>query len=662
MPDTLHPRESGHEQIDLPPSRSTYRDMLRRIVDVATASEQDNLPAAAAYIRDQIDDFRIHVIDNQDPEQLKRLISSSPTFRLAHTPIGSLVLVVVHAGEESTSIKYLNDTFGPNITNAIIDKRDELLNIRLKYYALATETSVIDNSYKIARYCIDRNNLPKAVAKLELTLNAAALARHHIDPEGNCDLAVINYILAQVENDTRSAMRVILENESRRLRDNDLYSAQASKIDEWLATQLQYFTLNFGLSDAVHTLPGTGNGLEQRVWINKQSEWIARASGQRYTNGTQAVERRLRGGAFNLLGLVNDIQTSRNAVIQDPELVDFFETVADPDLGNVLLLKVEVVNNLRKWSDFKVLHATDPELIARYEKLKRYYQTINAIDYIFPWVSIDDAQTSIQNTEDLLQTNNIAKLKKALFYDERDKRDCTESYFHYQGTEHSEAFYISFDAIGIGNMNVRDFEKISLRLLKQNSPTSNQPLAQSKDKARKLLMEVGNTVTKLIQDKINAARALLASELPGAQFFSMRGGDEWTVVIPDQDRASPEAIYNVVCKISDTIGLRASVSHKESTAVTDDTKRVLDHYHALDTNAKNNAFIKELESLGLKNIVAIPGENGNTAAIFQHPTIPNQSITIDKIGAVLSAAKGLKQREIPISISTVIAVLSSYEK
>lgn len=662
MPDSLRPHESGHEQLDLLSARSTYRALVNKIVSISTAPEHANLPAAAAYIRDQIDDFRIHVLDSNDPEQLKSRISSDSTLRLAHIPIGSVVLVVVHAGSESTSIKYLNDTFGPNITNAIIDKRDELLFLRLEYYQLADRSSVIDNGYKIARYSIDRNRLPKALEKLETRLNAEALARNHFDPEGNNDLAVINYVLALVENDTKSAIRSFLEDETRRLRENDPQSTQANKIEEWLATQLQYFTLNFGFSDPVNTPTSTRNGLEQRVWTSKQSEWIARASSQRYTNGTKVVERRLRGGAFNLQGLVNDIQKGRNEALEDESLVDFFEMVQDPTLGDVLLLKADVVNNLRKWANFKAVHATDIDLIARYEKLRRYYQTINAIDYIFPWASIDDAQAVIQDTEDLLQTNDIADLKNALLYDERDKRDCTESYFHYQGTEYSEAFYVSLDAIGIGNMNVRDFEKISLRLLKQNKSTTTQPLANSKDNARKLLMEVGNTVTKLIQDKIDEARELLAQELPGIQFYSMRGGDEWTVMIPAQSGLLPEDVYRVTCKISDTTDFRASVSHKKSSAVIDNDQRILDHYQALDTNAKNNAFIKELESLGLKNIVAIPGENNHTAAIFPHPSIPNQSIIVDKIGAVLAAAKGLKLKKIPITIATVVAVLSSYEK
>lgn len=658
MVDTLHPRESGEAQR---PLRSTYRATLRDILALSVVASSETLPAAAIVMRDEIKDYRENIRDCNDPKKLKARIEASPTLRMARTPADYQILDIVHAGTERTKIKFLNDNFGPDIANAIIDKRDLILNKLFEYFGIAKAEDIIDNGFKVAQYRTKPDNLRIARTKLESNYNADVLARNGIDPESTNDLPVINYILKTAEIEIRAATKSILESEVRRLREIDENDPIASKIDAWLSTDLQHFTLNFGLSEVLKTPAGTTVGLEQRVWAHKQGEWIARASCQRYTNNLFGDERRLRGGVFNITGLTNDIATARTEILADTELTEFFEEITDRELGRVRMLRGDVVNNLRKWDAFIEKNADNPDLIRRYEKLKRYYLTINSIDYIFPWATISDASDAIQKVEAICDGDNIDALKSVLTTDERDVRDCKSGLFHHLGTDYSEAYYISLDVIGIGNMNVRDFERICLLLLKQRQARPVKSVADEKEQARKLLMQVGNTVTAMIQAKINDAREILETELPGIKFHSLRGGDEWTVIIPHDPRLKKEQVFKAINKVNNRTGMRAAVSNKESLAVLDDNQRILDHYQALETNARNNAIIKELEALGLYNVVAIPDGNGS-GALFPDPEDPNSTITVDKIGALLSAAQGLKARGRRVSIDAVIGVLSAMEK
>lgn len=634
-------------------SYRVYRDQVAHILSPRGLSPEPLSPVAAGMLED-ID--RVKSIMSDPPEvDLIAEIKARPAMKLAHIPPSSHMLVIFQGGNDETNVKHFNDELlGPEVTNVLIAMRDNVIAAGLRYFELADETTCVSSDHKTCHYSISNSHVKRALSKLQETLPAEAFtvtttASGVGSPQS---LEVISYVMKHIEKDIQEAARKILEAKIETLLPDAENLDQIRKIRTWLATQLGNIKLNFGLSEEVNTMLGGEEALKDRFWADHQATWSARKA-------EGSLER---GKSFDIFTFVNDIDAIRQEALADTDLTDFFEPVTIDGVA-YRLLKKDVIHNLRKWASVKKQYAYDQDMLNKYKKLQRYYQAINGIDYITPWVDIASAHDTISYFEDITSTpDRVEELQKALLMDQRNDQDCTAEYFHYQGTEFNSAYYVSFDAIGIGDINARDIELTAIQAIKYlNTYRSTRATSTIKAELQKIIMSVGQKVSILIRETFDAARTEIENTLKNVTIYTTRGGDEWHVLIGDPAHLDPHLVFNTIARIAQKHHLRATISYKEITSpdpmslgVVSDTERVEAHCQALDINEQNNAKVKAFEKAGLSNVVAIPGEENHTAA-----KIPYQDgyKEISNIAAIAGAIEVAKDRHLPINPDVIIGIL-----
>ncbi len=667
-PDQLRPRESSLWWHERRPSYAVYRQGLESIIHTADP-DLAHVPPAVRNIANAIRDFRNNILETDSLADLKERIAQDPSYRLARIPLHSRVLVILQGGKESASIKYFNDELvGPEVTNVILAQKEAIISRTLAFFELADEDDHLSSNHKTNHFCISDNHYQKTVAKFESTLPPNVLpGLATAGTLGNpASFAVIDYIVRRAERELHTAIKAILTTHAETLRKDPDTQAQAEKIDHWLATELDGFKLYFGLSNSVETIAGTKDGLASRFWADQQAEWSARSTHTQEDQAPKTTNEKLRGEEFDLFKNLRSIEEARAQVIAMSELQDFFEEI-DYEGSKVKVLKLQVIHNIRKWTSFKASIEHDASLLTKYERLRWYYKTINSIDYILPYTDADDAFAVINSHDALVNTpsTTIDDLKDILTHDPRDMRDVSADYFHYIGTEHPEAIYVSFDAIGIGDLNARDLELVATKAantLAEKQADRTTSIAEIKRILRNILINVGKNVTLSIQQKFDDARTIFESDMQGIKFFTMRGGDEWHAIFPLEtgDSIDLDLLAFTIHRISHETDLRAVASKKELQGPEGalESGRVFAHYQSLDKNERNNATIKELEKLGLYNIVAIPGEGNNTAALVLHG---EKLRLVPKIGFITDAVEVLRNEGLPISIDGVMGVMVGWK-
>lgn len=627
-------------------SYKPYRTKVRAIIgQVDTPGAVPTSPAVNK-IMDDIDTLRNDILLEGNEEQLRLKINEIDALRLARVPAGNNILVIFQGGAD---VKFFNDELvGPELTNVIIEKRDELIEAGLQYFGIAEEHNYLYSNHKTDRYWIGPHNIAKALDKIQNTVPPDYLGVTTSIPAvgGVESMQVIGYALKKIEQDVQAAIRAILEGHATKLRRSDPNSVQAQKIDQWLEQDLSKFKLHFGLSDSIPANDNDIAALNDRFWTDQQAEWSARA----------ALNKDRQGVHFELIKMIDDIAAIRTEILADPELAEFFETDTETE---ALVLKKDVVHNLRKWHSFKKINEDQPATLKKYQKLRRYYTAINSIDYILPWPSVEQATTTIKRLDKVSKSpDNMREMKQVLIQDQRDNRDVTAAYFHYEGTEHSNALYVSFDAIGMGDINARDIETTIINAItylnKNRLTTATQTIHNT---LRKVISNVGQKVTVSIQEKFNFAREKIELATNGLKIYTTRGGDEWHVLIPDSDRIDPLHICKEVWAISQSQNLRATISFKASTATLDDGQRATDHHEALDNNERNNALIKEFETAGLHGIIAIPpAEGDHTAALLYYQ---DRWKEVSDINIITSAITRLRDLGLQVTMDGVMGVIAA---
>ena len=645
-------------QASLWPTRETYRDFRLRVGDILGTTKNVSRPTSPAIhrIMSDVETIKIDILNNNNRPDLVAAVLEKPAVKLARTPADSYIFVLFPGG--SATVKDFNDELlGPELTNVLLDKRDQVNKETLKYFQLADEDNQISSNHKTCHYYITSDQLKKALYKLSESVDIESIGLQLGDgPIGSAEaLKIISYVVQRIERDIQAAVLTILEARISDLLETPNSRDQINKIRAWQHNHLKNVKLSFGVSERINTVLGGEEALKNRFWADQQAEWSAR----------RAEASTGRGEAFDLFKFIHEIDQVRTETLDDAELVDFFEEV---DLGTrkELLLKTDVIHNLRKWTTTQKMYANDPAMMAKYYKLRRYYQTVNGIDYINPWVDTEHAFTAISHFEEVSESTDIDDLKHALLMDQRESKDCTPEYFHYQGTEFNSACYVSFDAIGIGDINARDIEITALTAtqhLKTKGVDSISP--NLKSELQNIIMTVGQRVSIDIKEKFAAARREIESTVKGCPVFTTRGGDEWHVLIGDPDRLDHDSIFTTIASIAQKHNLRATVSYKDTKAVEKvdlgvptDLERVEAHFQALDNNELNNALIKTIEKAGLNGVVAIPGEKEHTAALI--PTGDNFT-EVSNIAAIAGAIKIVDERGLVVNNTNVKAVLEELQ-
>lgn len=627
-------------------SYDPYRERVKRVIgQVDTPGTVPTSPAVTKIMQD-IDMFRNDILFEEDEDKLRLRINEIDALRLARIPAGNNILVIFQGGAD---VKFLNDELvGPELTNVIIEKRDELTEAGLQYFGLAEENNYLYSNHKTDRYWIGPSNIAKALGKIQTTVPPSHFSITTSNPAvgGVESMQVIRYALKKIEQDVQAAIRTILEGHAVKLRAQDQDSVQAQKIDYWLEHDLSKFKLHFGLSGTIPSNDNETANLSDRFWVDQQAEWSARA----------ALNQDRQGIYFELIKMIDDIATIRAEVLKDPDLEEFFEMDTDTEAR---VLKKDIVHNLRKWHSFQKLHADQPVLLKRYQKLRRYYTAINSVDYILPWTNVEQAEASIKRLDKVSKSHdNIHEMKQVLLQDQRDTRDGTTTYFHYQGTEHSNALYVSFDAIGMGDINARDIETTIIKAidyLDRNRTTT--PTQTIQTNLRLAISNVGTKVTVAIKEKFAKAREMIEEATNQAKIYTTRGGDEWHVIIPDSEKIDAMHICKQVWEIAQSQNLRATISFKASTATLDDGQRVADHHEALDVNERNNALIKEFENAGLYGIVAIPPAEGeHTAALLYYQ---GRWKEVSNINIINGAITRLRDLGLQVTMDGVMGVVAA---
>ncbi len=634
-------------------SYRVYRDQVAGILAPTELSKGAISPVVGSMMEDIA---RVKTIMRNPPEiDLVTEIKERPAMKLAHIPPGSHMLVIFQGGNDETNVKHFNDELlGPEVTNVLIAMRDEVIDAGLKFFELADDVTCVSSDHKTCHYYINDTHVKKALSKLQETLPVEAFTvTTSTSAIGSPQsLEVISYVMKHIEKDIQEAARRILEAKIAALLDTEDNLDQIKKIRYWLESQLRNIKLDFGLSEEVNTVLGGKEALKDRFWADQQATWSARKA-------DSAAEK---GKSFDIFTFVDDIQTIRQETLADEDLLEFFEP-ATIDGETYQLLKKEVIHNLRKWALVKKQYASDKAMMTKYDKLRRYYQAINGIDYITPWVDIESAHDSISYFEDITTSpDNIEELQKVLLMDQRNNKDCSAEYFHYQGTEFNSAYYISFDAIGIGDVNARDIELTALKAIKHlNTHRSTKSTTALKTDLQTIIMSVGQKVSIQIRETFDAARAEIENALTNVSIYTTRGGDEWHVLIGDPAHLDPNLVFDTIARIAQKYKLRATISYKEITQtdpstlrVISDTERINAHYQALDLNEQNNAKIKAFEKAGLDDVVAIPGEDYHTAAKLPYR---GKFKEISNIASIAGAIELAKQRDLPINPDTIIGIL-----
>ncbi len=633
-------------------SYRAYRHEIAGIFKPKGVIEGPTSPAVARILED-VEIVKNDILPNTNTEQLANEILANPAVKLARVPTGSHMLVIFQGGNDETNIKHFNDELlGPEVTNVLIAMRDEVIAAGLKYFKLADDDTCVSSDHKTCHYCINQVHIKMALDKLQETLPADNFrVTTDISAIGSSQsLEVISYVMQRIERDIQEAARTILEAKIVTLLGSEDGQNQIRKIRFWLQKQLGNIKLNFGLSEEVHTVLGGQEALKDRFWIDQQATWSARKA-------EGSVER---GKSFDLLTFVDDINAIRQEALEDEDLDEFFEEINNDGQPH-RLLKLDVIHNLRKWATVKKQYANNDAILAKYQKLQRYYQAINGIDYITPWVDIQSADAAISHFETITSSpDNIDELKRAILMDQRNNKDCTSEYFHYQGTEFNAAYYISFDAIGIGDINARDIELTAIKAIRHlHSHRSTKSTKTIKADLQEIIMSVGQNVSVLLRDAFDNARTEIEAALPNVTLYTTRGGDEWHVLIGDPYSFDPEQLFDTIARIAQKYHLRATISYKDSSVdasqplhVNSDLERVEAHYKALDLNEQNNAKIKQFEKEGLTDIVAISREHRTAAKIPYKGGY--KEVSIASIAGAIEVAKG---RDLTINEDTIVGIL-----
>ncbi|MBP6085574.1 hypothetical protein KA517_05055 [Candidatus Gracilibacteria bacterium] len=585
--DTLRPTRPA-------PPRLTSHPPRNLDVILPALAHQPNL--VESYFVDQVDTARM-INTTTDIAFLREALARDTGLLLANLAPGDRILAVIHAGSptraDTTSIKFLNDhILGPTLTNTVIEKRQQLLSEALKTVGI-DEEHVIENGYKVSRFRL------RGTPTIRRAMEASAGVRSISDFPAAGDqqeisqriTQLIDLLLRGVEQDLVAYISTLVARKIDEIAKTQPESAKINMLKQWQTEELPHFTLNFGISQPIVTEPDSDDALNERLFADKRAEQWARIASGRVLNATENKHNRLRGGVYSFSGIVNDIQRLRPATINDPRLADFFEDVACPGYEGIRKrLKLPVIQNLRKWQKY-LDSKPSAEEISCYQALKPYYDLINSIDYILRWASVEDAKQDIHRRKELLAHGTIDEIREILQKDPRNHDNVATEQFHLACVELPDAMIISADYIGMGNLNVRDFEAAMIEIYESNAQNSND----TKAAIHKASMKVGiNVTTTLTEEFTYANESIRACLNPGTKLTSYRGGDELSWVIPLDSIIDHHKLHHTLSIINTRGKLRMAAVQKtrEGSDATTDTA-IRTHYETLQVGEDGIALLKQ---------------------------------------------------------------------
>ncbi|MBP7057309.1 hypothetical protein KBB08_02355 [Candidatus Gracilibacteria bacterium] len=567
-----------------------------RNLDVILPALAHQPSAIEAYFEEQINTARL-INTTPDIKVLKEALERDTGLLLANLAPGDRVLAVIHAGSptrgDTTSIKFLNDhILGPTLTNTVIEKRQQLLSTALKSVGI-DEEHVIENGYKVSRFRL------RGTPTIRKAMEASASVRSTSDfpPAGDqpeisqAITQLIDLLLRGVERDLVDYISTLVTEKIDEITRTHPESPKVNILKKWQTEELPHFTLNFGISQPIVTEPDNADALDERLFADKRAEQWARIASGRVLNATVNKHNRLRGGVYSFSGVVNDIQRLRPATINDPRLSDFFEEVACPGYEGIRKrLKLSAIQNLRKWQKYLDSKPTAEE-ISCYQALKPYYDLINSIDYILRWASIEEAKHDIHQRKELLAHGHIEEIRAMLQKDPRNHDNVAAEQFHLACAELPEAMMISADYIGMGNLNVRDFEAAMIEIFENCTQDS----TETKAAIQKASMKVGiNVTTSLVEEFTYANECIKACLNPGTKLTSHRGGDELSWVIPLDCISDHTKLHQTLSEINARRKLRMAAVQKNSEEpwAAPDTA-IKTHYEALQVGEDGITLLKQ---------------------------------------------------------------------
>jgi len=634
-------------------------------------------PHEIAQVRGSIDRFT-NIETTQNISDLKEELGKDPDLRLANIPAGSRILTVFQGGPDTLAIKHLNDkVLGMQGTDEIIGKRQEYILQAMQKFGIGGLEKRLANTYKLDKFQLNDEQLASARNTIEKSLSPEELAKLQLSPDPEtAHQQILDYILKQAEQKTRDelemkiALRISHTEEQLRHaeqtspRDDHLigeFQKKLTDLKKWHdPAHLRQFTLNFGISQEITTEPGTTEGFGERIFADQQAEAWARVNSQRVEGATYESERRLRGSSYNIEGMTADMIRAES-LRADPDLQIFFE-----DANGQKVLKLDAINTLRKWADFEASNP-DPALKAKYEELKQYYRVVNRFDYIKSWVNIEDEKKEVDQKQALLKEGNIEALRSQLKTNPKGTGDMTDAEFHKEAVDMGQARYLILDVVGMGNDNVRSFERVFLAInnrLKTEAGITTSNYQEIKNltannpeldvKVRQIFqeegMKAGNDVTSAFNEKVSLARQKIQNFYREngyeGKLVSVPGGDEWTVAMPESLIKDERKLQSLLFEIQNATNMRISAARKSvDSNISEDKIRA--HKETLKKNETATEFTKKLEKLNINGVFFAQKENGAFSSVLQLPDGPH---TIKDADFIWPAVESLqKQGKSPIT-------------
>jgi len=643
-------------------------------------------PYEVAQVQRVINSF--DTIQTGTTDQLKEQLGKDPDLKLASIPAGSRIMTIFQGGPDTLKIKYLNDKIlGMQGTNEIIIQRQANIKKYLLEYGIVTPEQLLNSTYKLDKFVLSDEQLEKARNSLQKKLSPEELPQEGApsvqklqlssDPEV-ANQQMIDHVLGQAEQETRkiledkitkeitnintsiSRIEKIVPLDEGRLKNLRDKLADLQKCNE--PKHLDQFSLNFGISQKIATKSGTTEGFAERVFSDQKAEAWARVTSERAESAYES-EHRLRGSSYNVEGMMADMNRV-GELRNDPDLRDFFE--ADKVVNGQKVVKLDAIGILRKWSDFEATNP-DPTLKAKYEKLRKYYQVINRFDYIKSWTNIEDAKQETDKKQQLINSGGPDAIREQLKTNPKATGDMTDAEFTKEAVDVTQARYLILDVVGMGNDNVRSFERVFLAInnrLKTEAGITTSNYQEIKNltannpeldvKVRQIFqeegMKAGNDVTTAFKKGVTIAQQEIQNFCRENGFegklVSVPGGDEWTVVLPETLIRDETALQKVLLKIQKETNMRISLARK-SVASDSPKDKIRAHKETLKNNEVATDYTKKLEKEKINGVFFTENKNGSFAAVLNLPGGPQ---TIEDSDAIWPAVESLqKQSKSPIT-------------
>jgi hypothetical protein len=559
QPDTARPIALKNEQIVDSAVYTNTKEILKRaeIIDKLATNQE---------------------VNELERQQLTRMLEARSWYEILNLKPGDQVAYFM-APAGDFSVKNLNDNlFGPQLTDLLIKKRNQLLQDLLADNDLA---SLLNQDFRSAIYKLNQPKMPMAELNRVCAELSQAMKVFLLDKNG---------LIEQRKQELSQDSNLDAQSLQRKL--NDLTDF-ASKVEKF------GFRLSFGLSQVKERVPGK---YRQSALAVAEAAQVAQLS---------------RHGLLEKFGLAYDeniilaevdtINDLREKILRDfPVFTDNkgLKFVVFSQENGIYVFNRDLLRAIRKEELLP-----DPDQANALGKLQEYVRRINLIDILKPFTLAEiNKQQKIQNSRQNIEefVAEIGRLSEVLTAgqpSEPDKKRLTEilttdqrdfncdsaEKFHQKTMQIDDCVYITIDALDVGVELLQEYE----RLLQEFS-RGEKDLAQ-------ISLEAGDQMTEYLRIKVRKKALDICHkhfadyQLPNVQLYSLVGGDELILALenqPDIDKLLIRLQKETKGRIVKTVVAQAERhNHKNSSA----QDRLGQHLAAIKRSELGTEIAKEVE-------------------------------------------------------------------